>query len=204
MAFPTTPILDDFNAGANQGLSTRAGWANGVRALGFSDFTTDAVPTKAVAPGGGGDNVWGTQFTDCEAYFQIADWPGSGGSWQVFARYTTAATKNGYRVSHFSGTILLQQMTGGASTNLGSGSLTLAAGDWMGIECIGTTISGYTKIGAGAWTQFATASDATYAGPGNIAMTTDTPGNNVAAFGGGAIVVAASPFAPRRSSVRRA
>lgn len=193
MTFPATPILDSFNAGANQAVSSRAGWS-GSRALGMGDFTTDSVPTKAVS-GGGGDNVWGTQFTDSEAYFQIADWPGSINSWQVFARWTTAATQNGYRVSHFAGTILLQRVAAGAPTSLGSASLTLAPGDWMGIECIGSQITGYTKIGAGAWTSFASVSDSTYAGPGNIAMTTDGTSFAVDAFGGGdpTIVVAALP-----------
>lgn len=190
MAFPTTSVLDSFNAGANQAVSARAGWS-GSRALGMGDFTTDAVPTKAVSAGGG-DNVWGTQFTDVEAYFKIADWPGSANSWQVFARYGTVAAQNGYRVSHFSGTILLQRMAAGAATSLGSASVTLAPGDYMGIECIGSTISGYYKVGAGAWVQFATATDATYAGPGNIAMTTDGTGNNVDEFGGGAVVAAST------------
>lgn len=202
MTFPTTPILDDFNAGANQALSARAGWSS-LRCVGFGDFTTDAVPTKAVSSGTG-DNIWGTAPPgDVEAYFKIADWTGGSGSWQLYARFGTAAAQNGYRISHFTGSILLQTVTGGGTSNLASASLTLAAGDSMGISCVGTLITGWTKIGAGAWTAFGSATDATYAS-GNIGVVAQAAGLNLDEFGGGAIASGPVAFPPRRSSVRRA
>lgn len=191
MPFPTTTVLDDFNTGANQALSTRAGWSAS-HCVGFGDFTTDAVPTKAVSASQG-DNIWGTQFTDVEAYFTIADWTGGSGSWQLYARFGTAAAQNGYRVSHFTGTILLQTVTGGGTSNLASASLTLAAGDAMGISCIGSLITGYTKVGAGDWTAFGSATDATYAGPGNIGAVAQAAGLNMDSFGGGAFVTGGAP-----------
>lgn len=189
MAFPTTPVLDSFNAGALQNVSARAGWSS-ARALGFGDFVTDAVPTKAVSSGLG-DNIWGTApGGDAEAYIVIADFSGSG-SMQACARWGSAATTvRGYRVSYFAGAWNLQRWDSGApASTIASGSITLGAGDSLGIECIGTTIAAYSKIGAGAWTPLGSGTDATYAS-GNIAMTTDNAGNNVDAFGGGSPIVA--------------
>lgn len=195
MAFPTSPVLDDFNTGANQGLSTRAGWLNGVRNIGFSDFTTDAVPTKAVAAGGGsnGDNVWGTQFTNVEVYVTIADWPGAAGSFYLYARWGTSAAQNGYRLHLFSGFILADVMTSGSASNLFTTASAVGVGDSMGMSCVGSTISAYTKIGAGDWSLLNSATDATYSAAGNIGVVVDSGGNNLDAFGGGAFVPVGAP-----------
>lgn len=206
MAFPTTPILDSFNAGPNQGLSSRAGWLPSTRVVGYGDWTTDAVPTKAVAGGGGnnGDNIWGTPATQAEAYTAIADWPGLAGSFFVAARWGTSVAQNGYMAHLFSGFLILLVYTAGTPTSLNSLATSIGVGDAFGLECIGSQINAYTKVGAGAWTLLGGATDATWAGPGNIGVWADAAGNNIDYFGGGEVVVPAVAFPPRRSSVRRA
>lgn len=184
-----SPILDDFNNGPSQSLSTRAGWANSVRAQGFGDFITDTGPTVAVC-GSQADNLWGTPMLNPEVWMTIADWPGLSGSFFLFARWTTAATQNGYLCHVFSGTFLIQMITGGTPiTTLMNIGISLAPGDSFGMNIIGSTINGYTKIGSGSWTLAGTAVDTTYPASGNIAMTADQPGNNVNTFGGSDTII---------------
>lgn len=191
MTFPTTPILDSFDSGANQSLSSRAGWLPSTRVIGYSDFTTDAVPTKAVAGGGGsnGDNVWGTQYTNVEVYAPITDWPGTAGSFYLAARWGTSASFNGYLLHLFSGTLIVDRYIAGSGVNIINLATSVGVGDSIGIECIGSQISAYTKIGAGAWTLFGTVVDATFPGPGNIGVVCDSAGNSIGSFGGGEVVV---------------
>lgn len=194
MPFPTTPILDDFNNGANQGLSTRAGWS--ASHVTYVDFVTDAVPTKAVAAGNA-DNIWGSNFVDCEVYTTIQDWPSLSGSFRVVGRW--AASGNYYMCQIYATGWNVQRWDANVATvNIASGSFSPVAGDSLGLSCVGSTISGYYRSGAGAWTLLGSGTDSLYGAAGGIGPFTESgAGNSIDSFGGGGIFV---PGAPARDT----
>lgn len=188
MAFPTSPVLDDFNTGASQALTARAGWFGSVRASG--GMSTDVVPTYAKGVDGVvGGNIWNTIFAadqEVWATFKIA--PTTGGL-QIEGRFD-AVPGNGYACIYNGGTMSIVRLDAfGGGPQVGSNfSVTPAIGDSMGMAMVGTTISGWFKTAAGSWTQVITGTEATYNAPGRIDMLTfGTPSAQIDVFGGGAV-----------------
>lgn len=197
MAFPTTAVLDSFNAGALQALSARAGWSAAHANPGTGDFTTDAVPTTAVSTSAS-DNLWGTGFTDCEVWVTL----GAAGAVEIdlYARWSGSASRNGYSLIWLaSGTqFSLVRVASGSNTTISSvATQGLGAGDSLGMSVIGTSLQGWYKPSAGAWSMLVSATDATYAGSGSIGVDSFSASNTLDAFGGGA----ATASTPSRGSL---
>jgi hypothetical protein len=212
MAFPTTGILDAFNRADQDPAMT--GWSG----LGLFGGTSQiGVTSNQLAKRLGGTGFTSDYFTvatygpDCEAYITIPVLPAGATDEVVFlgARIATpgSGTCDGYFVYLERPTTLqLYRVDNGGQTGLGSAvtlGAAIAAGDSVGIECIGSSIKAYYKQAAGAWTQQQAVTDATYSAAGNIGLeifgtTTrldDLGGGNVAASTAGRV-----PFTSRRAA----
>lgn len=201
-AFPTTGVLDNFNRADEAPLSAGGTWTTPI----FTGVDSLRLVSNACRPVAGGAYSDGYRNNadygpDVEAFVTITAFSaidsliyvfnrlvniGSGTIDGYYARFDTASgAENGriFRLDNDAGTQL------GATDT----SITLAAGDKMGIESIGSTIGFYHNTG-GTWTQIFTRSDATYGAAGKIghaifdaldATTTDD-------FGGGTVVAGGS------------
>lgn len=192
MAFPTTGLLDSFNAGASQNLTARAGWSGSVLVTASTTMVTDAGPTYAVDDGANaGSNYWNTQWVDSECWIVVKSY--SGAVFYLDGRITATGTLTAYRLKYDGTNLGLEKVIAGVATVIGATSAqTVVAGDSLGLECNGTAIKGYYKSGAGAWTEVCTATDSAITATGNIGMQgpfTGGTGTQVDDFNGGAIVV---------------
>jgi hypothetical protein len=190
MAFPTTSVLDSFNAGASQALTSRSGWGAGFPFPGEATFTTDGTPTTAVSTASSG-NLWGTNFTDVEVWITL----GAAGQveYDLYARWSGSVSRNGYSLIWLqSGSqFYLVSVAAGANTTISSvATQAMSAGDSMGIAVIGTSVAGWYKAAAGSWTMLVSATDSTYAGSGAIGLDSFSASNTIDSFGGGAPVAA--------------
>lgn len=201
---PFTTVLDDFNTGANQALSARAGWSASHLYPGTADFTTDSVPTKAVSTGNS-DNAWGTNFTDVEVYMTVAAAPAQ--QTDLYARWSGSGTMNGYSLFSFSATggnlFYLARIDNNVHTTLSSQPVqVLGALDSIGLRVVGSALEGWYKSSGGAWTMLVSATDSTYTGAGMIGMDNYSSGDAITEFGANAPPAAVQPV--RRSAIRRA
>lgn len=181
-----TNILDDFNTGALQALSARAGWGTG-HWSGTLDLRTDAVPTYATtglgAPAG---NLWAANFTtDHESMFTYGT---TLDTVEIIGRAnSTTAPSQGYtgRVTNF-GTFEIDTRAG-ATLVSGSGA-TPAAGDSFRLRCIAATILlDYRPVGNG-WANILAVTDTTYTTGTFIGMHLASGGAFIDEFGGGVIL----------------
>lgn len=89
------------------------------------------------------------------------------------ARITNLPAANGYFVSvvKSSGTdtMYVRRLDGGAATTLGSWTQEIAAGNRIGIRCVGSTISAMVDTGSG-WTLVGSVTDANYSAAGQVAV----------------------------------
>jgi hypothetical protein len=196
-AFPSTSVLDSFTR-ANEG-PPMTGWA-ALSSDGLKVDTNQAAPNDT----GVNDGYWTTAMTDAdvEAYVTIATQPAAGGQSAVWARLapgasSTTSDEDGYLVTHrvTSADLRILRHDAGVSTTLGTWSVTMAAGDKIGIRCEGDTIEAWASI-SGVWALIGSVSDATYAGdsPNNkIGLRNDGAAVSTVAryddFGGGAVPV---------------
>jgi len=185
MAFPTTPILDDFNR-PNEGPPPSADW---------SDFPgTDGMVVdgnEAIPDGASGGGYWNTiTNANCEVYATLVNIddgegmilfarsndiappldPGAIGYWLIIARDDVGGD----------GVILFS----GISGPLDLATLDLNIGDKFGLECNGNTITGYHCPVGGTWIQVVSAVDSTTLGPGYIGAVLGTD-VHIDDFGGG-------------------
>lgn len=187
MAFPTTSVLDDFNTGASQALTARAAWSSSItRASGT--MSTDSVPTYATGVAGSVlGNATNTVFNaDQEAWATFNTAPGAGG-FQIEARYDAAAG-NGYALVYTGGVLEIVQLNGfSGGSQIGSNfSVTPAGGDSLGMQLIGTSITGWYKTAAGAWTQVISGTDSLHNTTGRLTILTfGSPSAQCDAYGGG-------------------
>lgn len=194
MAFPLTPILDDFNR-SNTGPPPSSSWSGPV----FSgDGQLKVVSNQlSVNASGFSDNYWNTLVgPDCEVYATIVTIAGSGTpTFYLDARITSpnAAGVSGYELDWAETTgatdsLFLYRFDSGVYTQLGASvSQEVASGDSLGMSVIGSTITGYYKSGAGAWTSFGARTDSTYTGIGYISIGSDNTTHKFDNFGGGTI-----------------
>lgn len=182
MAFPNTPLLDDFNR-ASLG-------ANYTTLLGTATISSNQLAASA-APAVIYYNPF--QVTDGEAWIQIATLPGAGTNYDLGIRLTDAgsiATVDGYviRFTQSAGTdtLALIRITNAAvGATLATFNQEVAAGDYIGIRAVGTTLSAYYRSGStGFYTLLGTATDATYAS-GYLSHTIPNTTMRLDNFGGG-------------------
>lgn len=193
MAFPTTPILDDFNTGALQNLTARPGWSATIPRTGHTTAATDATPTKAICGATNKGNSWATQAADCEAYVTFTDLTFGSGEFELICRLTATGSLTCYFLRILSGSTTefhLAKWVAGSGTLISSGvSIATAPGDSIGMSAIGTTITSYYKAGAGAWAQQEQVTDSSVTGSGDVAgfVTFGTGTANIDSIGGGAV-----------------
>lgn len=135
---------------------------------------------------------------DCEVYATVATPPSTGlTNVRVYARIATPSTAgvDAYFLQYTgNGSCSLFRLTNASATSIGSGSISLAPNDKIGIECIGSAISAYVYQ-SGAWTLLVTATDSTYsaAGYAGIGMNGGAGGAAVDDFYMGNIVPGPTP-----------
>ena len=103
----------------------------------------------------------------------------AGDNYELTVRATSlGSTFNGYAVRYVwsSGAFVLVRYVGGAQTSIASTTLTLNAGDGIGIRCVQDTIQGYTRTGTGPWTRVLSVTDATFKTAGYGCMYSDRAG----------------------------
>ena len=188
MAFPTTGVLDSFGG-------TLDGWSS-------LDGTGSVGTISSGQWASGSPYLWaywdaGTFGADEEAYITISSMNASvNNNGRVFARPQQVGTANpdGYAVSAnaLADTVEILVVTNNADTLLGSAiSQTITAGDSIGIEVVGTSITAYYKVGAGAWASIGTRTDSTYSSSGYIGAGADHYTSvRLDDFGGGTVVAA--------------
>lgn len=233
MTFPTTGVLDNFNAGASQALTARSGWAGtAIRQFLGNWGTTDSVPTEAVGSGGSADNYWNASAADSECWYKIGSVAPSFGQHGPCVRIQNPAAAGCscyliYTGAGASTDFQIWKINSGVFTAIGTNtSVTISVGDSIGISVVGTTILAFYKSGAGAWVQKDSATDSSITGSGFVAGVLNDSGVawRMTDFGGGAIVsditdagtstqtlissavetiLDPTPAAPRRVAVRR-
>lgn len=200
MAFPTNSVLDNFDR-SNTGPPPSASWSTivaGHKIL--SDLLRSNASWSQCASGW---NV-ATFGPDCEVFMTITTQPSSGGGYDVLARLTTltSSTYDGYAFETMNAaTDLLNyyRIDNGVFTQLGASiNQAFASGDSIGLEVVGSTLTGYYKSGAGAWSAQATRTDTTYASAGYIGLWGMDDGTNgrMDNFGGGSLAAASGPSIP--------
>lgn len=194
MAFPTTSVLDDFTGtgslSANWTLDVEANSGTG------ANRTSDQLATSRA----GVSTAWWNATTfgpDCEAFLTIATKAGNGRYEGLWLRLQTPGTTgvDGYffEVGEVAGTdqcTIYRQDDHIFTVLTGSFSQEFSAGDALGAEAIGSTLTIYRKASGGAWSSIGSRSDATYGSAGNIGVYIENTTGRFDDFGGGDVVTA--------------
>ena len=106
----------------------------------------------------------------------VAAVPADNDSVFICARLSNLPAANGYMVSvvKSSGidTMYVRRLTGGAAFTVGSWTQEIAAGNRIGIDCTGSTISAYADTGSG-WFLVGSVTDGNHSGAGTIGLGID-------------------------------
>lgn len=169
MAFPTTPVIDNFNR-ANADPPPSASWT-GIYGAGFL-IVSSAISKTANADTSG--ILWSasTFGPDSECYYTVANAGASQAAGRIYVRIDAGVT-GGYSLTWnaFSTLISIKIVASGTETTLGAAiEQPIADGDGIGLEAVGTTLTAYHKPAAGAWTSIGSRSDATWAVGGKIGL----------------------------------
>lgn len=218
MAFPTTSVLDDFNRANSASLG--ANWTNPV----FTGNPSPRIVSNAMGPAGDDS---GTVY--CDAYWSASTFGPDSECWvtvsasntnkgrEIYVRLTGLdGSPSGYSafaadISGTSNNWTLNRYDNGTFVQLGAAfTQSVAAGDSIGLEMIGSSLVFYYKAAAGSWASVTSRTDATYSGAGNIALALQQgsgTSNRFDDFGGGTVVVgggggAAEKIRIVRSSLR--
>lgn len=198
MAFPTTGILDNFNR-ANAG-TLGANWSVYWSNINW-EINSNAARGAAVAWFGNYYNV-ATYGADAEVFITITQRPGADLELDVRIGGTPGSSPNSYACvfnDGAAGTHRIYRVSSGSGTVLGASfSQTLAVGDSIGLEVIGSTIKAYYKPSGGSWTELASRTDTTHSGAGYLAVSGLPDGLGTSAiiwddFGGGTVVAGSGP-----------
>lgn len=154
MAFPTTATLDDFNTGALQNLTSRAGWSASTLRTGDATLATDAVPTVATAASTAG-NLWNDPAVqNSESFLTIGAYTPASQQIYLCTRVTIQGTLTSYCLQIGAPTttfVLLKFLAGAGTVVSASIATTCATGDSIGISVSGNVLNTWYKAGAGAW-----------------------------------------------------
>lgn len=186
MAFPTTGILDNFNRD-DEGPPPSASWANitdGLEVIG-SECAGDQAAENI--------SYWNvaTFGADCECYASIVNLTEAHGVWARMKDVGASNTLDGYWVRVVAAdTIRIYRVDDGSATQLGADvTQTVAAGDKLGIECVGDQVSAYFDDGGAGWGAIGVRTDATYGAAGYIGANITDTSQRLDDFGGGTVVV---------------
>lgn len=176
-------MLDDFSG-------TLSGWttpAYGNQAL----LITAGQVGSNVAGWGSGQWNAGTVGPDSEAFVTLATTGANGQEIGLHVRDSASgSSRNNYQVNIVwnTGAYILYRCTGTTFTNLKSGTRTLAAGDGLGLQMIGTRLALWHKPGAGAWTEVDSVTNGDHTVAGSIGLEVFGNTARLDDFGGGTFV----------------
>lgn len=195
MAFPLTPVLDNFTGTNGDDLPVySANWD--ATPTGGTALEIQSNAATGTSAGGNNSNSWGTTFgPDCEVYVTVSTAAAAGNVILLLARgvqTTSLATIDGYALRYApaagTDTLTIQSVTNGAQTSIGAAfSQEIANGDSIGLECVGTTLTCYYKPSGGSWSALFSRTDSTYSSAGKIGLLSSSTGVRLDAFGGGTI-----------------
>ena len=186
MAFPTTSILDNFNRSNESGIGAGAGtWTSPV----FSGDGDIALTSNQIVFVG-----WDSAYYDAaqygpdsEVYATVTATSATGT--EIVCRHNPSGVGGGVYnyMLHTSRTVMEFYWThNGTQTQLGASvSVTIADGDSIGLEAVGSTLTAYHKPAAGSWTSKGTRTDSSITAAGYVGIAGN--GSNVDNFGGGTI-----------------
>lgn len=187
MAFPTTSVLDNFNR-ADAGPPPSASWTTDYYAFGLPGLKVSSntcVPDAAFAA-----SWWSASSFSAnqEGFVTVSTFVNEA---EVAARIQVPGTAGIDCYSIYVNTTAwrLYRTDNQVSTIIANGSVTFANGERLGIECNGTTITGYRYTG-GAWGSLGSTTDATYNTTGFIGIYFGSASSVADDFGGGAVVAA--------------
>lgn len=178
MAFPTTPILDDFSG-------TLGNWTT--PSFGDQALTITAGEVTSSSATLYGTGVWTASFAeDQEVYYTI---PSAAGHAILIARCTDNVNLTSYVVAWVpSGGYDISRWNVGVETVLKSGSSAYASGDKIGASVIGSTITIYKDTGAGFVFVDSTVDGSPISGSSQIGASFENNSVTGDDFGGGAVV----------------
>jgi hypothetical protein len=200
MAFPTTPILDDFNRTDGD---PGANWIRAmVPAASPPQIESNRIKNLTADTTDSGMYWIPTRYIDSEIYITVPVLPSPSTeqfnlNWRTLNAARSgppAASTNdwsGYRIIVIAdGTVRVQKYDGTTLTQIGSDiASTCAAGDSFGAKMVGTRITVWRKPAAGVWGQIGvTLYDSTYPQSGYLALQMDEATCRLDDFGGGGSV----------------
>lgn len=186
LTFPVNGVLDDFNR-VNQGPPPSASWTDTIVVgdVGMIIVSNGATSASFAV----GSAFWNpsTFGPDCEAYVTIGGSIDFGGVWLRLASPGTAGADGYHAQFYVTGSqISIFRLDNGSYTSiLTVNSVTINAGDSIGLSAIGSSIELWYKPAAGSWTSRGSVTDTTYSAAGNIGMTTSQNSGVLDDFGGG-------------------
>jgi hypothetical protein len=195
MAFPTTSVLDNFTGTNGDDLPVYSG--NWSTTTGIANLEIQSNTATGTSSGSNNANYWNVSNfgPDSEGFVTISTLPNVGESVGVGVRTqqeTSGATVDGYWVFYTrqSGTdnFTLERLDNGVLTQLGADfAQNVSAGDSIGIEVVGTTLTAYYHNGT-SWSSLGTRTDSTYSAAGKVLLFTSSTASRLDDFGGGTYV----------------
>jgi hypothetical protein len=187
MAFPTTSVLTNFTQADGNASGFTVIWS------GDNPIYVTSNQARCNVSSGAADGGWnaGTYGPDCEAYATIPTLS-SGKNLYIYARLSvlnTASAPDAYRVKYNgTDTVTIEKYShDGYPTQLGASiSVTLSAGDKLGISCVGSTITAW-RYTSGAWASLGARTDSTYSSAGYIGIEITDTTYRLDDFGGGTV-----------------
>ena len=182
----TTTLIDDFNR-ANGAIGAAYTALGG----GFNVASNQIVGT-----GTGVNYVYRNNITspaDCESRITVATLPTNNQGASLMLRFS-GATVNGYMLTVYNNganyTWYIYRVIGGTPSLIGTSvtGQTMAAGDQIGFQAVGSTLIGYRYTG-GVWTEIINRTDSTYATGAYYGFYTDGTTARLDDFYGGAATI---------------
>lgn len=191
MAFPTTPILDNFNR-ADSGPPAGPNWTTPAGYTGWKVLSNLCAPSAGTAVSYAG--YWNVSNfgPDCEAYITWTTRGGTNDEVDLWLRADTALSGTGYFCEFFgaSNVRVYKNGTETAPNLILSLTQAISSGDGLGFSAVGSLLTVWYKPSAGSWTSIGSVTDTTHTGSGTIGITgwtgTDT-NQRMDDFGGGTI-----------------
>jgi len=191
MPFPTVSgYLDQFNR-ANEGPPPSSSWAGPIT-QGQGQLQTFSNVVIAAASG---SNYWNTSFAaDQECGLTIGDFVSDSAALYLRINTPNSANLDAYAIGFYQGgagtnVIRVFKIIDNTATQLGGDiSQTIANGDSIGAQVIGSTIYVWYKVGAGSWTNLDTRTNSEITAGGFVGISfgaTNVYGDD---FFGGAVV----------------
>jgi hypothetical protein len=191
MAFPTTSNLDTFT-GVDGTTPPNANWTNNTDNIGGTvGFQIQSNQAAGLGAANNHTAWWNASSfgADCEVFATMPTL--AAGYMGVTARINTPGTAgiDCYGFYAIGGTSAeFYRLDNGVYTLLGAAiSQTWTAGDRIGLEIVGSTLTGY-RFNSGSWSVVGTRSDSTITAGGFIGLYADGATARFDDFGGGTVV----------------